>query len=159
MVRDDRDKQLIRGSAAMRRRPVIYLEWRWQQSECIVDGVSPSRQRDGQTRFAGPSSVHNERLAIYTLVRNRRHSNVAFLLGESLRYEPEKDTLSIVPRVATLYPNFRFTVTAEQLPAFTAALADEALGDRAVFVEHVVARLSVRRSSPEFWARFHSIIR
>ena len=101
----------------------------------------------------------DERLAIYTLVRNRRHSNVAFLLGESLRYEPEKDTLSIVPGVATLYPNFMFTVPAEQLSAFAAALADEALGDGKVFVQRVVATWGVRRSSPDFWARFHAINR
>jgi hypothetical protein len=101
----------------------------------------------------------NGRLAIYTLVRNRRHSNVAFLLGESLRYEPEKDTLTIVPGVATLYPNFIFTVPDDEVSAFAAALADEALGDRAAFVKHVVAVWGVRRSSPEFWSRFHAINR
>ena len=34
---------------------------------------------------------------VYSLLRNRAHSNVAFLLGESLRYQPGLDTLTIYP--------------------------------------------------------------
>ena len=50
-------------------------------------------------------------------------------------------------------------MTAEQLPACTAALVDEALGDRGTFIERLVATWGVRRSSPEFWSRFHAINR
>jgi hypothetical protein len=101
----------------------------------------------------------DDRLAIYTLVRNRRHTNVAFLLGESLRYAPEKDTLSIVPDVATLYPNFIFVVPYSELTDFTTSLRNKALDDRALFVERVVSRWGVRRSSPDFWSRFHALNR
>lgn len=96
---------------------------------------------------------------IYTLVRNRRHSNVAFVLGESLRYEPHKDTLTVVPGVATVYPNFMFAVPVDQLSIFVSMLTDKALADRTSFVERVVAVWGVRRSSPEFWSRFHAVNR
>jgi len=96
---------------------------------------------------------------VVTLVRNRRHSNVAFLLGESLRYETEKDTLSVIPGVATVYPNFMFVVPVDGLADFAAALSDEALDDCELFIERAVAKSGVRRSSPQFWTRFHAINR
>jgi hypothetical protein len=96
---------------------------------------------------------------VVTLVRNRRHSNVAFLLGESLRYESAKDTLSVIPGVATVYPNFIFVVPVDELAKFAAALSDKALEDRELFIERVVATWGVRRSSPQFWMRFHAINR
>ena len=91
---------------------------------------------------------------LYTLVRNRRHSNVAFVLGESLRYEPEKDTLTVVPGLATVYPNFMFVVPAGELAQFAAAVADRSLVDSAGFVRRVVVKWGIRRSSPGFWSRF-----
>ena len=36
---------------------------------------------------------------IYSLLRNRAHSNVAFMAGESLRYQPGLDTLTVYPGV------------------------------------------------------------
>ena len=38
-------------------------------------------------------------------------------------------------------------------------IRDPQLGERTAFVERVVAKWGVRRSSPEFWARFHAINR
>ena len=99
------------------------------------------------------------RYKIYTLIRNRRHSNVAFVLGESLRYEPEKDTLTIVPGVATAYPNFIFNLSIDDLPEFVAAMGDKELGKRPVFVERIVRPWGLRRSSSHFWSRFHDINR
>jgi hypothetical protein len=94
---------------------------------------------------------------IYTLVRNRRHTNVAFVLGESLRYEPEKDALSIVPGVATAYPNFIFDVPVNALTQFAALLRGQALEDRETFVRRLVEVWGVRRTSPQFWSRFQDI--
>ncbi|AZD61641.1 cis/trans isomerase [Pseudomonas chlororaphis subsp. aurantiaca] len=58
----------------------------------------------------------------YSMLRNRAHSNVAFLLGESLRYQPGLDTLTIYPGVLSSYPNFMFNIPAEQVPAFVAEM-------------------------------------
>jgi hypothetical protein len=99
------------------------------------------------------------RYEIYTLIRNRRHSNVAFILGESLRYEPEKDTLTIAPGVATAYPNFMFDIPIGELPQFVATLSEQALGERSAFIERLVDRWGVRRSANDFWPRFHDVNR
>lgn len=91
------------------------------------------------------------RREIYTLLRNRAHSNVAFLLGESLRYQPGLDTLTLYPGVLTSYPNFIFDLQASEADAFVAAL--EQVRDPASF-ERVVERWGIRRSHPDFWHYF-----
>ena len=42
----------------------------------------------------------------YTLIRNKAHTNVAFMLGEEKRREPGKDTLTAYPRTAGQLPQF-----------------------------------------------------
>jgi hypothetical protein len=91
---------------------------------------------------------------IYSLMRNRAHSNVAFISGESLRYQPGLDTLTIYPGVHTSYPNFIFNVTAEQVPDFVAAL--QQVNNPQAF-EQVTQRWGIRRSHPHFWQYFHDL--
>jgi hypothetical protein len=91
---------------------------------------------------------------IYSLMRNRAHSSVAFIAGESLRYQPGLDTLTIYPGVHTSYPNFIFNVTAEQVPEFVAAL--QQVQDAKAF-EQVTQRWGIRRSHPQFWQYFHDL--
>ena len=42
---------------------------------------------------------------MYSMLRNRAHSNVAFMLGEAYRLQPGLDTLTIFPGVLSSYPN------------------------------------------------------
>ena len=91
---------------------------------------------------------------IYSLLRNRAHSNVAFMLGEELRYQPALDTLTVYPGVLSSYPNFIFNVPAEQVADFVAAL--EQARDQPAF-EKVVERWGIRRTHPEFWRYFHDM--
>ncbi|SDT21236.1 fatty acid cis/trans isomerase [Pseudomonas fuscovaginae UPB0736] len=91
---------------------------------------------------------------IYSLLRNRAHSNVAFMLGEAYRYQPGLDTVTIYPGVLTSYPNFMFNVPAEQVPAFVDAM--EQVKDNAGF-EQIVQRWGIRRSHPQFWFYFHDL--
>ena len=95
--------------------------------------------------------------SVYTLIRNRRHSNVAFVLGESLRYEPEKDTLSVLPGVATTYPNFLFNIRVSDLSTFIETLRAKDLDGIDEFRRRVIERWGMRRSAPEFWDRFHDV--
>ena len=90
---------------------------------------------------------------VYSLLRNRAHSNVAFLFGESLRYQPEKDTLTIYPGVLLSYPNFMFQVSAADLPAFATAMKNTT--SQADFTA-LVERFGVRRTETDFWQRFHT---
>ncbi|MBC3349232.1 fatty acid cis/trans isomerase [Pseudomonas sp. SWRI196] len=96
------------------------------------------------------------RREVYSLLRNRAHSNVAFLLGEALRYQPGLDTLTVYPGVLSSYPNFMFNIPAEQVPAFVDAM--ESARDGQAF-ERIVERWGIRRSHPQFWQYFHDLSR
>ncbi|MET1076650.1 MAG: fatty acid cis/trans isomerase [Pseudomonas sp.] len=91
---------------------------------------------------------------VYSLLRNRAHSNVAFMMGEALRYQPTLDSLTVYPGVMTSYPNFIFNLKAEEAPAFVAAL--EQARDPGAF-DRLVRRWGVRRSHPQFWFYFHDL--
>ena len=91
---------------------------------------------------------------VYSLLRNRAHSNVAFMYGETLRYQPALDTLTVYPGVLSSYPNFIFNVPAAQMEEFVTAL--ERSRDAATF-EKVVERWGIRRTHPEFWRYFHDM--
>jgi hypothetical protein len=93
-------------------------------------------------------------LSVFSMVRNRFHTNVAFILGESLRYRPSKDTLTIYPGVLGSYPNFIYHVKAKQLAAFknelTRIASDEAF---AAFNK----KWGIRRTHHGFWSHFHQL--
>jgi hypothetical protein len=74
------------------------------------------------------------------------------MLGESLRYQPGLDTLTIFPGILSSYPNFMFNVPAGQVPEFVDAM--QAARDTASF-EKIVERWGIRRSHPQFWLYFH----
>ncbi|WP_181005276.1 fatty acid cis/trans isomerase, partial [Pseudomonas amygdali] len=82
---------------------------------------------------------------MYSMLRNRAHTNVAFLLGESYRYIPVLDTLSIYPGVLSSSPNFMFNVPAAEVPAFVDAMQQSR--DRTSF-EQIVQRWGIRRTHP-----------
>ena len=81
---------------------------------------------------------------------------MAFLIGESLRYQPGLDTLTIFPGVLSSYPNFIFNIPAEQVPDFVGSM--ENAKDPASF-EKIVERWGIRRSHPQFWQYFHDLSR
>src|SRR5690606_35629732 len=91
---------------------------------------------------------------IYTLLRNRAHSNVAFLLGESLRYQPEKDSLTGYPGLLGRYPHLLLSMTGPEVPDRVAALEQ---ADSAKELESMAARWGIRRSPPAFWDYFHEL--
>ncbi len=91
---------------------------------------------------------------VYSLLRNRAHSNVAFILGESMRYQPGLDTLTVYPGVLSSYPNFLFNVPAEQVPMFVDALEQ---AKAAASLEPLVERWGIRRTHPQFWRYFHDL--
>ena len=91
---------------------------------------------------------------VYSVLRNRSHTNVAFLMGESLRYQPGFDTLTIYPEVLSSYPNFIFNVPAVYIPSFVGAF--EQVQDEAA-LRQVVERWGIRRTHPQFWTYFHDL--
>lgn len=91
---------------------------------------------------------------VYSLLRNRAHSNVAFLLGEAYRYQPGLDTLTLYPGVLSSYPNFMFNIPAREVPEFVAEMERAKDANR---FEKIVDRWGVRRSHPLFWQYFHDL--
>lgn len=98
--------------------------------------------------------LSNGEREVYSVLRNRSHSNVAFIMGESLRYQSSLDTLSVYPEVLSSYPNFIFNVTAADIPTFVRAL--EQVKDEAAF-RRVVEQWGIRRTHPQFWEYFHDL--
>lgn len=98
-------------------------------------------------------NLPNQNYEVFTLFRNRAHSNVAFMLGEELRYEPEKDTVTVLKGPMSSYPNMIFQVSAEELSAFVNELV--AMKNEKAR-KQLINRWGVRRSSPDFWTVFHS---
>lgn len=93
---------------------------------------------------------------VYSLVHNRAHSNVAFLVGEDSRLEPEKDTLTIRPGTIGSYPNFIFDVTLADLDPFVAKLLQATTEEQ---LQAVAQGWGVRRTHPDFWEVFHDLTR
>lgn len=89
---------------------------------------------------------------VYSLIRNRYHSNVAFLFGESLRYKPEKDSLTVYPGIAGSYPNFIFDIDSDELGLFEKALMTASSEEK---FDALVLKWGVRRTHPQFWQIFH----
>jgi hypothetical protein len=87
----------------------------------------------------------------YTLVRNKAHTNVAFLLEEKKRREPDKDTLTAYRGLLGSYPNFMFNVPLDRVELFVADL--HAVRTREQFVE-VVGQYGLPRTHPGIWTNF-----
>lgn len=96
--------------------------------------------------------TENGQREIYTLLRNRAHSNVAYMAAESLRYQPDKDTLTIFPGVLTSYPNFAFNVPEKDIDDFSQSMQAVSRLDQ---LEVIIKRWGVRRTHPDFWKLFH----
>lgn len=141
---------------------------------CYRDGLPPELQRAelALSQLAGKPAARLQVIAqlpeatmlrveladgrrtVYSLLRNRAHSNVAFMLGENLRYRPEQDSLTVYPGVLSSYPNFIFNLKAAEVPAFVDALTGV---DSARMFERVVAHWGIRRTHPDFWRYFHDL--
>ncbi len=93
---------------------------------------------------------------IYTLFRNRAHSNVAFMFNEDGRFQPELDTLTLYPGVLASYPNFMFNLTLPELATFVARV--EGVEDEEGFTQ-LVDDYGIRRTHPHFWDYFHALTR
>ncbi len=149
---------------------------RCRTSHCYREGQSTARQASEQAlsrltnRIAASLRVVNwmpeatllrvehdgEPREIYSLLRNRAHTNVAFMYGEAHRYQPRLDTLTVYPGVLSSYPNFIFSLTAREVPGFVVAM--EQARDKAAF-ERIVERWGIRRTHPDFWAHFNDLSR
>jgi hypothetical protein len=87
----------------------------------------------------------------YTLIRNKAHSNVAFMFDEESRREHDEDTLTVYRGLIGSYPNFMFDVPISEVDGFTEALHQTS--SEAEF-SALARRYGVPRMHPEIWNRF-----
>jgi hypothetical protein len=85
---------------------------------------------------------------VYTLIRNKKLLNVSFIFGESLRREPEQDTLTVVPGFLGSYPNIFLAVQKDQLAKFIEQL-QHAKTD--ADLDKFYSQYGIRRTNPEIW--------
>src|SRR5690606_1904450 len=131
-----------------------------QQTDKALSGIAarPAAQLAGITQLPEVTFVRvrheqHER-TVYTVLRDRAHSNVAFILVEESRYQPEKDRLTVYPGITSSYPNFIFDVPVSQIEEFVSTLGNA--GEAEDF-ERVVETWGVRRTHPQFWEILHDI--
>jgi hypothetical protein len=91
---------------------------------------------------------------LYSLVHNREHSNVSWMLGESERFAPQEDSLTVRAGVLGAYPNMFFVVPEAEIDAFSGAVAGL---KSAADYERLVDSFGVRRSNEKFWSVFDEI--
>lgn len=94
----------------------------------------------------------NNQILAYSLLRNRSHSSVSFLLGEELRYEEKLDTLTIIPQLIGSYPNLMFKVKSDDVDSFVTNLTQVKTETN---FETLIDKWGVRRMSPVFWDVLH----
>jgi hypothetical protein len=148
---------------------------RCERPPCYREGAAAAEQRADaalQTLTSKPASSESMRFVdfmpdiaflristgrpsedlAYTLIRNKAHTNVAFMFEEEKRREPGEDTLSAYHGLLGSYPNFMFKVPLDRINAFAGAL--HAVRTREQFLD-VVNDYGLSRTHPLIWDNFH----
>ena len=115
------------------------------------------------TPFVALANDHNANLAymrirlkngkdvVATLVINRWHNNVAFLLGEDKRLDPLKDDLDFIPGMIGSYPNLFFDIRQDDIPDFINLMESFDASDAS---RARLAKYGINRSDDRFWETY-----
>jgi len=114
------------------------LQWWPEAALLLVDPQRPAGAGD-----AAPSPHP------YSLLRNTAHLNVSTLFLEKKMLVPAENTLTVAAGFIGAYPNAVMRLRADELPAFTAALAG--LRSEADY-RRLADRWALRRTDARFWA-------
>ena len=85
----------------------------------------------------------------YTLILNKGYKNLTSLFSNEDNRDLEYDTLTVLRGVSGAYPNFFFTVPADEIQIFIDGMRK--VRNRQDY-EKVVALYGIRRTNPAFWA-------
>lgn len=91
---------------------------------------------------------------VFSIIRNKEHENISWIMGESLRMAPEEDTLTIKEGYLGSYPNMIFSVEESQVREFVnqvKSLKNEKDYDR------LVKKFGVTRANPAFWQTYDEL--
>ena len=91
---------------------------------------------------------------LYSIVHNREHDNISWMLGESERFAPQEDSLTVRAGVIGAYPNMFFVVPENEVDRFSKAIARL---KSAADYDRLVDAFGVRRSDETFWSVYDAI--
>jgi hypothetical protein len=91
---------------------------------------------------------------LYSIVHNREHDNISWMLGESERYAPQEDSLTVRAGAIGAYPNMFFVVPENEIEGFSEAVAR--LKSPADY-DRLVDDFGVRRANEKFWSVYDEI--
>jgi hypothetical protein len=90
-------------------------------------------------------------LRVFSLIHNKEHESISWIMAESLRMAPQEDTLTLVEGYLGSYPNMIFDVKSENLASFVAEI--KKIKSEKDY-ENLVSHFGVRRTNPEFWRHY-----
>ena len=94
------------------------------------------------------------RARVYSLVHNREHTNISWILGESERLAPHEDTLTVRAGVLGAYPNLFLVVPEDKIDVFANAVLNlKTVAD----YERLIDSFGIQRSKENFWSVFDEI--
>lgn len=85
----------------------------------------------------------------FSIILNREHKNVSWIMGDDQRLAPKEDTLAVREGIFGAYPNMLFDVDEAEVGAF-ADMARKVASARDF--ERLVERFGVPRSADRFWS-------
>jgi Fatty acid cis/trans isomerase (CTI) len=92
--------------------------------------------------------IDNSEDRVYSLIKNRAHTNVSSLFGEEKRIVAEQQTLSVIEGIVGSYPNAYLDLRVLQLQDLQQSLASLASEQD---YRQMLSRYGVRRNNPGFW--------
>lgn len=95
-----------------------------------------------------------EGLRVFSIIRNKEHENISWIMGESLRMAPAEDTLTIKEDYMGSYPNMIFSVEEVQVAAFVSQV--KSLKSEKDF-NKLVTRFGIPRTHPAFWQHYDDL--
>ncbi len=88
---------------------------------------------------------------VYTMIKNRSHLNVAFMLFQELRYMENEDEIEFYKGHVGSYPNFFFVVKMEEADKFLREFQGLNGNDKSEQFHKFIDKYGIRRSNPNFW--------
>lgn len=142
---------------------------RCHQTSCLTVGSSPEQQyiddvmrkladRGGdeikalpEVSFLRVKTTDPAKDSVYTLMRNKKRLSLSMLIPESLRREPQQDSLTITSGCLGSYPNVFFDVYEQQLENFVEQLK---FARADAEIDSFYSRYGIRRNDPQIWAYY-----
>ncbi len=91
---------------------------------------------------------------VFSLIHNKEHENISWILGESLRMDPKADTLTFVEGYYAPYPNQLFSVDEKEMTKFTDTIF--AISSERQY-QKFVKEFGVQRTSSDFWSHYDEL--